>query len=136
MDFLSPTARSELMSRIRGKNTSPELKVRRYLHSRGLRYRLNDPTLPGKPDITLRSRKAVIFVHGCFWHGHAQCSKARTPKSNTEFWLAKVATNAARDRRVARALRKAGWRVFVIWQCQIDEQRLRRLYRAVLEGER
>lgn len=132
MDFLDPGARSALMSRIRGRDTKPELAVRRYLHARGLRYRLNDPTLPGKPDLALKSRKVAVFVHGCFWHGHQGCNKARTPKTRAAFWLAKVTTNKARDQRVIRQLRKLGWRVFVIWQCQLDESRLARLYRAIV----
>jgi len=123
------------MSRIRGRDTKPELAVRRYLHARGLRYRLNDPTLPGKPDLALKSRKVAVFVHGCFWHGHNDCKKARTPKTRVEFWSAKVATNKARDQRVVRALRKAGWRVFVVWQCRINEPRLERLYRAIVAND-
>ena len=134
VDRLDPEARSRLMSKIRGKDTKPEMAVRSYLHARGLRYRLHDKSLPGKPDLVFRSRRVVVFVHGCFWHGHAGCNKARTPKTHEDFWRTKVETNAARDRRNIRKLRSLGWHVFVIWQCQICERRLERLFRQI-EGK-
>lgn len=123
------------MSKVRGKNTKPEIAVRSYLHRRGLRYRLHDPSLPGKPDLVFKSRRVVVFVHGCFWHGHAGCSKARIPKTREEFWRTKIETNAVRDRRSIRRLRALGWRVLVVWQCRIDERRLERLYEQI-EGRR
>lgn len=132
MDFLDAKARSALMSRIRGRDTKPELAVRKYLHGRGLRYVLNDPSLPGKPDLAFKSRKVAVFVHGCFWHGHLGCAKAGIPKTRTAYWLAKIVANKARDRRVEARLRKLGWRVLVVWQCQIGPPRLERLYRAIV----
>lgn len=135
MDRLDPQARSRLMSKVRSKNTKPELAVRTYLHVRGLRFRLHDASLPGKPDLVFKSRRAVVFVNGCFWHGHAGCSKARVPKTSASFWRSKLASNAARDRRSIRKLRSTGWRVFVVWQCEISEPRLARLYRRLLQEE-
>lgn len=132
MDFLDAKARSALMSRIRGRDTKPELAVRRYLHGHGLRYVLNDSSLPGKPDLAFKSRKVAVFVHGCFWHGHVGCAKARIPKTRSAYWQAKIVTNRARDRRVEARLRRLGWRVFVIWQCRISPSRLERLYRAIV----
>jgi DNA mismatch endonuclease (patch repair protein) len=135
MDFLDRQARSALMARIRGRDTKPELAVRRYLHGRGLRYRLHDKSLPGKPDLVFGSRKVAVFVHGCFWHGHRGCKKARTPKTRPEFWAAKVAGNMRRDRRVARRLRGMGWRVFTVWQCCINDARMDKLYRDIVSGD-
>ena len=118
-DTLSPRERSERMSRIRGKDTAPELALRKALHALGLRYRLH-AKLPGKPDIVLPRHSAVVFVHGCFWHRHRGCRIATTPKSNTAFWREKFDRNVARDKRVRRQLRAAGWRVFVAWECQLS----------------
>jgi DNA mismatch endonuclease (patch repair protein) len=118
-DTLSPGERSERMSRIRGKDTAPELALRKALHALGLRYRLH-ANLPGKPDIVLPRHSAVVFVHGCFWHRHRGCRIATTPKSNTAFWREKFDRNVARDKRVRRQLRAAGWRVFVAWECQLS----------------
>ncbi|MCD9027829.1 DNA mismatch endonuclease Vsr [Luteimonas sp. BDR2-5] len=119
-DFLSPAERSERMSRIRGKNTRPELALRKVLHRLGLRYRLHGAGLPGKPDLVFPRYKAVVFVHGCFWHRHAGCSIATTPKSNTPFWLEKFEKNVSRDVRVTSQLEESGWRVFVIWECEVS----------------
>jgi DNA mismatch endonuclease (patch repair protein) len=135
MDFLDAKARSALMSRIRGRDTGPELAVRRYLHGKGLRYVPNDPTLPGKPDLAFKSRKVVVFVHGCFWHGHAGCAKARLPKTRSGFWQAKIVSNRARDRRIEAQLRKLGWRVLVVWQCRIGMSRLEQLYKAIVAND-
>lgn len=118
-DFLTPTQRSERMSRIRGKDSQPELSLRRVLHRIGLRYRLHVSGLPGKPDLVFPRHKAVVFVHGCFWHRHSGCKIATTPKSNTSFWLEKFEKNMSRDTRVAATLRELGWRVFVIWECEL-----------------
>jgi DNA mismatch endonuclease (patch repair protein) len=127
LDHVSEERRSWLMSRVRDKNTTPELKVRKVLHGMGIRFGLHASDLPGKPDIVLRKRRTAIFVHGCFWHRHAGCRYATVPKSKTAFWRKKFESNAARDRRNALKLRKAGWRVFVVWQCQTkDERRLGR----------
>ncbi|MDG2510080.1 very short patch repair endonuclease [Stenotrophomonas maltophilia] len=132
MDRLDPQARSLLMSKVRGKDTKPEMAVRSYLHRRGLRYRLHDRSLPGKPDLVFKSRRVVVFVHGCFWHGHPGCSKARIPKTREEFWRSKIETNAACDRRSIRRLRALGWRVLVVWQCRISDRKLQRLYEQIV----
>lgn len=118
-DTLSPGQRSERMSRIRGKDTAPELALRKALHALGLRYTLH-AKLPGKPDIALPRYSAVVFVHGCFWHRHRGCKIATTPKTNTAFWREKFDRNVGRDKRVRRQLRAAGWRVFVAWECQLS----------------
>lgn len=120
VDFLSPKERSLRMSRIRGKDTEPELALRRELHRLGFRYRLHGANLPGKPDLVLRKYKAVIFVHGCFWHRHDGCKIASTPKSNIEFWVQKFDKNVARDKRVCLLLKSEGWRVFIIWECELS----------------
>lgn len=122
-DTLTPKERSERMSRVKGKHTKPELRVRRLVHSMGYRYRLHGSNLPGKPDMVFAGRKAVIFVHGCFWHRHPDpsCRLARQPKSRTEFWGPKLASNQARDERNRAALLSSGWRVLEIWECQLSE---------------
>ena len=122
-DFLTPSERSRRMSRIRSKNTSPELAIRRALHALGFRFRLDDRRKPGRPDIVLPKYRAVIFVHGCFWHRHEGCKIASTPKSNTAFWLEKFARNVERDGRVASKLTSLGWRVFVAWECELGSKR-------------
>lgn len=119
VDSLTPAERSERMSRIRGKDSQPELALRRVLHGLGLRYRLHAGHLPGKPDLVFPRHKAVVFVHGCFWHRHPGCKIATTPKSNTPFWLDKFEKNVARDTRTASVLRDAGWKVFVVWECEV-----------------
>ena len=118
-DVVSQAVRSKIMSSIRGRNTRPEMVVRRYLHRCGFRYRLHDRSLPGSPDIVLKRYKLVIFVHGCFWHRHTGCRLAATPASNAEFWLNKFTTNSERDRRNVQMLLHDGWRIIVIWECAI-----------------
>lgn len=118
VDTISAEARSRVMSRVRGKDTSPEWRVRRFLHASGFRYHLHVAELPGKPDIVFRGRRKVIFVHGCFWHRHPGCKRARLPKSRVEFWTEKLNGNAARDREHQAALRVRGWDVLVVWECQ------------------
>ena len=120
VDSLTPDERSERMSRIRGKDTAPELALRRALHGLGLRYRLHGASLPGRPDLVLRRYEAVVFVHGCFWHRHSGCKVANMPKSNTVFWKAKFERNVQRDAEVRRALKRLGWRVFVVWECELS----------------
>lgn len=119
VDFLSATERSERMSRIRGKDTQPELALRKALHRQGFRYRLHGAGLPGKPDLVFPRYRTVVFVHGCFWHRHAGCKIASTPKSNTLFWVDKFQKNLARDERVTKALEEAGWKVLVVWECEL-----------------
>lgn len=118
MDMPVPTdpARSELMSRIGGKDTKPEVRLRKALHRLGYRYRLHDGGLPGRPDIVFPGRKAVIFVNGCYWHGHG-CHLFRLPRTNTEFWRTKIAGNVARDARNLRQLEEMGWRHLTVWEC-------------------
>lgn len=118
-DVFTPEKRSWLMSRITGKNTKPEIMVRRMIYSMGYRYRLHVKELPGKPDIVFRSRCKVIFVHGCFWHGHKDCSRSHRPSSNAGFWNDKIKANMQRDEKVIRELKAAGWSVFVVWECQL-----------------
>lgn len=122
-DTLTPAERSLRMSLIRGKNTKPELFVRRLVHGMGYRSRLHGAGLPGKPDLVFRRRKCVIFVHGCFWHRHPDpaCKIARLPKSRVEFWRAKLSRNRERDVAQVEALENLGWRVLTIWECQLKE---------------
>ncbi|HEY8572751.1 DNA mismatch endonuclease Vsr [Phenylobacterium sp.] len=122
-DFLTPAQRSERMSKIRSRDTSPELALRKALHARGFRFRLDDRKLPGRPDIVLPKHKAVVFVHGCFWHRHPGCKVATTPKSNTAYWLEKFDRNVSRDATAASTLSAAGWRVLVAWECELDSGR-------------
>lgn len=121
-DTLSPRERSERMSRIRSMDTSPELALRKALHALGLRFRLHDKRLPGKPDIVLPRFRTAIHVHGCFWHRHPDCKVATTPKSNTSFWQAKFHRNVERDLRNDAALASLGWRVLVVWECQLGSK--------------
>lgn len=119
MDKLTPEQRSKCMSRVRSKNTKPEMIVRRLLHSRGYRYRLHDTHLPGKPDLTFAGRRKVIFVHGCFWHMHKGCKQAGIPKSRVGFWQLKLESNRARDELNIARLAEMGWRVLVVWECEL-----------------
>ena len=121
VDTLSVVARSERMSRIRSGDTEPELMVRRLVHRMGYRYRLHGADLPGKPDLVFRSRKKVIFVHGCFWHRHTGCSLARIPKSRVEFWRGKLEQNRTRDIKVRRRLARMGWKSLVVWECKLND---------------
>lgn len=120
MDIWPPEKRSAVMARIRGKDTKPELVVRSLLHRAGLRFSLRRKDLPGKPDIVLPKYNTVIFVHGCFWHRHKGCKVATMPKSRQDFWQAKFEANVARDKRNQRDLKKAGWNVIVLWECQVE----------------
>ena len=119
MDVHSKETRSYNMSRIKSKNTKPEEIVRKFLFSKGFRYRKNDKRLPGHPDIVLPKYKTVIFVNGCFWHGHEGCKYFVWPKSNTEFWEKKITANIERDNRNIENLIQSGWRVLTIWECAI-----------------
>ena len=131
MDSVSPDRRSEIMSKVSGKHTAPELNVRRLLHSLGYRFRLHRKDLPGRPDIVLPKHRAVIFVHGCFWHRHVGCPNTRTPKSNVDFWERKFHDNLQRDKRVESKLDAAGWRSWVIWECECRD--VEALTRRILE---
>lgn len=116
-DRISVERRSWLMGRVTAKNTTPELAVRRQAHAMGLRFRLHRRDLPGCPDLVFPKYRTVVFVHGCFWHRHAGCSKATTPKTNVEYWGAKFERNLERDTWAIQALEKAGWRVLTVWEC-------------------
>jgi DNA mismatch endonuclease (patch repair protein) len=119
-DTLTPAQRSERMSRIRGRDTKPEMVVRRLIHRMGYRYRLHDRRLPGTPDLVFPARRKVIFVHGCFWHRH-DCKLGRIPKSNLDFWLPKLEENRIRDESNQRHLSAAGWQHLVLWECQVRD---------------
>jgi DNA mismatch endonuclease (patch repair protein) len=118
-DRVSPQVRSRIMRSIRGSDTGPERVVRSALHRRGFRFRVNVKALPGTPDIVLPALRTVILVHGCFWHRHGRCRLASVPRTRPEYWTAKFAANRRRDRRVAAALERLGWRVIVIWECTV-----------------
>ena len=124
MDKVSPQQRSINMSKVKSKNTKPEKIVRSLLHSLGYRFRLHRKTLPGTPDIVLPKYKAVIFVHGCFWHGHDGCKRATIPDTNKEFWERKISANKARDQKNIFDLEKLGYRCLVIWQCELKDKNL------------
>lgn len=118
VDVLTPEQRRLNMSLVKAKDTKPEMIVRRGLHARGLRYRLHDQRLPGRPDLIFPQYRAAVFVHGCFWHAHT-CSLSTLPATRRDFWRSKLLANAARDRKTSEALRLAGWRVLVIWECAL-----------------
>lgn len=120
-DTLTPRERSERMSRVRSTDTKPEMRVRRLVHGLGYRYRLHVRELPGTPDLVFPSRRAVIFVHGCFWHRHENCALARLPKSRLDFWRKKLESNTTRDAAQQERLRELGWRVLVVWECQLGD---------------
>jgi len=125
-DTLDPKSRSERMSRIRGKDSKPELVVRRLVHAMGFRYRLHRKDVPGTPDLVFGSRKKVLFVHGCFWHRHADssCKLARLPKSRLDFWLPKLERNAQRDAENSARLESLGWGEMIVWECQVTKANL------------
>lgn len=120
VDSLTPAQRSARMARIRGKDTAPEVTLRRGLHKLGFRYRLHNQLLPGRPDIVLPFYKTVVLVHGCFWHRHQGCKVANTPKSNVEFWQAKFTRNVERDLATSQRLMELGWQVIVVWECELN----------------
>ncbi|KCZ91311.1 very short patch repair endonuclease [Hyphomonas jannaschiana] len=119
-DVVSPEVRSRMMSGIRGKDTKPEMIVRRGLHAMGFRYKLHDKRLPGRPDLVLPKYRAVIFVHGCFWHKH-DCKYFKWPKTRKEFWRSKIEKNVARDKTAMEVLKNSGWRVAVVWECSFRD---------------
>jgi len=122
MDTFSKSKRSEIMAKVSGKNTKPEIKVRKYIFSKGFRYRKNVSDLPGKPDIVLPKYKTIIFIHGCFWHGHENCEAAELPTSNVDYWVKKVSSNVNRDYQNIQLLKKSGWNVIVIWECELKKK--------------
>ncbi|OPZ97504.1 MAG: Very short patch repair protein [Bacteroidetes bacterium ADurb.Bin408] len=118
-DVHDTQTRSYNMSRIKGKDTKPELLVRKFLHAHGFRYKLHDTNLPGKPDLVLPKYKTVIFIHGCFWHGHTNCRYFVVPKTRTDWWLNKINTNRANDAKAVKALKKDGWKIITVWECRL-----------------
>lgn len=136
-DVMTPEQRSRCMAAIKGKDTKPEIIVRKYLFSRGVRFRIQVRKLPGNPDIVLPKYKTVIFVNGCFWHGHEGCKYFRLPKSNVEFWKEKIERNIARDVRNETELKALGWRIIRVWECEIKtvkgrEEYLKQLYNCIV----
>lgn len=123
MDIWSKLKRSEVMSKIRGKNTKPEMLLRSSLFKAGYRYRIHKKDLPGKPDIVLVKYKTVIFVHGCFWHYHKECREGRIPPTNTVFWQTKLQKNVERDQAHRQTLEELGWKVITVWECEIEKKR-------------
>ncbi|QUP52264.1 DNA mismatch endonuclease Vsr [Ralstonia syzygii] len=121
MDSVSVARRSEIMAQVRSRDTKPELLVRRLIYAMGYRYRLHAKDLLGKPDLVFRSRRKVVFVHGCFWHRHPGCALARLPKSRREFWLPKLEANRERDIKNERALQDAGWNTLIVWECELSD---------------
>jgi DNA mismatch endonuclease, patch repair protein len=135
VDTIPPSERSEIMSRVRSKNSRPEMLVRRLVFAEGYRYRLHERKLPGCPDLVFRGRAKVIFVHGCFWHRHEKCALARMPKSRLDFWEPKLTANKERDMRNRKLLAKEGWKVLTIWECQLkDTERMKRTIRRFLDA--
>jgi len=120
-DVHSKEVRSFNMSHVKGKNSKPELLVRKYLFAKGLRYKLYDKKLPGKPDIVLPKYETVVFIHGCFWHGHENCQYASLPKTSTEFWSSKIEENKKRDVENTKLLKKSGWNVLVVFGCELKK---------------
>jgi DNA mismatch endonuclease (patch repair protein) len=131
-DVHSKEIRSKNMAAIKGKNTKPEMLVRKFLHANGYRYKLHDKNLPGKPDIVLPKYKTVIFVHGCFWHGHKDCKYFVIPKTRTEWWLNKINGNIANDAKALNALKKDGWKIITIWECKLKPAKVEKTLNALL----
>jgi DNA mismatch endonuclease (patch repair protein) len=136
-DVFPAAKRSRIMSRVKGCDTRPEMRVRSLLHRLGFRFRLHRRDLPGCPDVVLKRHKSVIFVHGCFWHGHQNCRRSARPSTNTAFWNRKLSGNIQRDRRNRQALLDAGWNVLVVWECETkDEETLKRRLEDFLSEKR
>lgn len=133
MDTFSSNKRSEIMRTIKSKNTSVELLVRKILFSKGFRYRIHKKNLPGKPDIVLKKYRTVIFVHGCFWHGHENCNKAKLPKTRVEFWSDKIQKNKNRDKQTKQKLIELGWKIIEIFQCELKPKNITPTMENVIE---
>lgn len=132
VDIVDSATRSRMMRGIKGKNTRPEMAVRRYLHAAGLRFRVHDDKLPGRPDLSFPSRRLAVFVHGCFWHRHEACRLASIPGTRAEFWTSKFESNIARDKRNLADLQSRGWKCLTIWECEVEsEMALDRLFWAI-----
>jgi len=122
------------MSKVPSSNTTPEKLVRKWLHGEGFRFRINVENLPGKPDIVLKKYNTIIFVHGCFWHRHKNCKRASMPATNSKYWEDKFQKNIERDKRNKKELKKLGWNVLIIWECEINENKLKKLKKMVLDN--
>lgn len=133
-DVHTKEIRSYNMSRIKGKNTKPEMLVRSFLHAQGFRYKLHDKNLPGKPDIVLPKYKTVIFVNGCFWHGHKNCKYFVVPKTRTEWWLNKIKGNISNDQKASKALKKERWKVIIIWECRLKSAKIKKTLNSLLSN--
>lgn len=133
MDIWSEAKRSEVMSKIRGKNTKPELLVRSYLFKKGFRYHLHKKDLPGCPDLVLRKYKTVIFIHGCFWHQHKECNEGKIPSTNSLYWQHKLNKNILRDEKNLKLLKEAGWKVIIIWECEVAKSYSDTLNNAIIK---
>jgi DNA mismatch endonuclease (patch repair protein) len=133
MDTLTPEDRRRTMAAIHSKNTKPELQVRKVLHAIGMRYLLHDKRFPGKPDLVFPKYRTVVFIHGCFWHGHKQCRRKNvtTPKTNAEYWEKKIARNIERDIQHTKDIQGSGWQVLKIWECQISEESIAKLSQSI-----
>lgn len=127
MDNRTKEQRSFCMKRVRSKNTTPELIVRRFLHTNSFRYSLHNKKLPGKPDLTLAKYRTVVFVNGCFWHGHRNCKNAKTPATNKKFWIDKIEKNRARDTRYRKELKDKNWKVLTVWECQLKKDKVEQI---------
>ncbi|WP_010426816.1 very short patch repair endonuclease [Pseudomonas syringae] len=136
MDIVSSAIRSKMMAGIKAKNTAPEIKVRKFLHAHGFRFRIHRKDLPGNPDIVLPKLRACIFVHGCFWHRHVGCQYSTTPKTRTSFWTEKFSKNIERDTRSINELRLLGWRTFIVWECELkhSDERLESLLNEIISN--
>lgn len=132
-DVHDKKTRSYNMSRIRATNTKPEMLVRRFLHGQGFRYKLHDKKLPGKPDIVLPKYRTVIFIHGCFWHGHNKCKYFVVPKTRTDWWLNKINTNKTNDTKAVKALKKTGWKIINIWECDLKSTKMQKTLPTLLK---
>jgi len=139
MDDLTPEQRHKNMSHIRSRDTKPEIIVRQFLFSKGLRYRIADKRYPGKPDIVLPKYRAAVFVHGCFWHGHEGCRYYVLPKTHPQYWVPKIQRNIERDAENEKSLQEMGWNVFTVWECQLKkdqrEDTLNNLYKTIIDFE-
>ena len=131
-DVHTKKQRSYNMSRIKGKDTKPEMLVRKFLHANGYRYKLHDKNLPGRPDIVLPKYNTIIFVHGCFWHGHANCKYFVVPKTNTKWWTDKINGNKANDAKAIKALKKDGWKIINVWECELKSAKIEKALKKIL----
>lgn len=132
-DVHEPEVRSYNMSKIKGKDTKPEIIVRKFLHSKGFRFRLHDKKLTGKPDIVLRKHETIVLIHGCFWHGHQGCKYFVVPKTRTEWWLTKINRNSEKDREITKTLQKNGWNIITIWECELKKDKRQKTFERLVE---